>query len=241
MRYLYLLVSEGGSQGTPIPVTHWSASGCVRMVLSANYGSIRERYQALDDPAGSKTQRLRLFYVTGPNMSSVIVLRRFPIKPPFENISKISPGLSTVSAALWLNSNYSICLNCIYILGMFPFKVQLFQGCRSETKPINTKSVVQHVIWYQVLLGTCYKANTNHCCCRATCLSGHIVDFTTHINRLYTIPSNVGGILQSVLNLIQRVKVLRGVPTETCIQSRATICCSLRSSIIGLSTVSETN
>jgi hypothetical protein len=29
---------------------------------------------------------------------------------------------------------------------MFPFKVQLFQGCKSETEPINTKSVVQHVI-----------------------------------------------------------------------------------------------
>jgi hypothetical protein len=35
---------------------------------------------------------------------------------------------------------------------MFPFKVQLFQGCKSETEPINTISVVQHVIWYQVLL-----------------------------------------------------------------------------------------
>jgi hypothetical protein len=28
---------------------------------------------------------------------------------------------------------------------MFPFKVQLFQGCKSEIEPINTKSVVQHV------------------------------------------------------------------------------------------------
>jgi hypothetical protein len=39
----------------------------------------------------------------------------------------------------------------IYIkrLGMFPFKVQLFQGCKSETEPINTQSVVQR---YQVLL-----------------------------------------------------------------------------------------
>jgi hypothetical protein len=35
---------------------------------------------------------------------------------------------------------------------MFPFKVQLFQGCKSETGPINTKSVVQHVVRYQVLL-----------------------------------------------------------------------------------------
>jgi hypothetical protein len=41
---------------------------------------------------------------------------------------------------------------------MFPFKVQLFQGCKSETEPINTKSVVQHVIRYQVLLAACYKA-----------------------------------------------------------------------------------
>jgi hypothetical protein len=37
-------------------------------------------------------------------------------------------------------------------LGMFPFKVQLFQGCKSETEPINTKSVEQQVIRYQVLL-----------------------------------------------------------------------------------------
>jgi hypothetical protein len=31
-------------------------------------------------------------------------------------------------------------------LGMFLFKVQLFQGCKCETEPINTKSVMQHVI-----------------------------------------------------------------------------------------------
>jgi hypothetical protein len=59
---------------------------------------------------------------------------------------------------------------------MLPFKVQLFQGCKSETEPINTKSVVQHVIRYQILLA----AFTKYCCCPATCLSGHIVDFTTH-------------------------------------------------------------
>jgi hypothetical protein len=84
-------------------------------------------------------------------------------------------------------------------LGMFPFKVQLFEGCKSETEPINTKSVLQHVMRYQVLLVAYYKADTKYCCCRATCLSGHIVDFTTHThtNRLYTIPSIVGGILQS--------------------------------------------
>jgi hypothetical protein len=100
-------------------------------------------------------------------------------------------------------------------LDMFPFKVQLFQGCKSETEPINTKSVVQHVIRYQVLLEAYYKADTNYCCCRATCLSDNIVDFTihththTHINRLYKRPSIIGGILQSVLNLIQCLKVLR--------------------------------
>jgi hypothetical protein len=37
---------------------------------------------------------------------------------------------------------------------MFPFKVQMFQGCKSETEPINTKSVVQHVVRYQVLLAS---------------------------------------------------------------------------------------
>jgi hypothetical protein len=35
---------------------------------------------------------------------------------------------------------------------MFPFKVQLFQGCKSETEPINTKSVVQY-----------HKADTKYC------------------------------------------------------------------------------
>jgi hypothetical protein len=29
---------------------------------------------------------------------------------------------------------------------MFPFKVQLFQGCKSEAEPINTKSILQRVI-----------------------------------------------------------------------------------------------
>jgi hypothetical protein len=63
---------------------------------------------------------------------------------------------------------------------MFSFKVQLFQGCKSETEPINTKSVMQHIIRYQVLLAAYYKVDTKYCCCRATCLSGYIVDFTTH-------------------------------------------------------------
>jgi hypothetical protein len=45
--------------------------------------------------------------------------------------------------------------------------IQLFQGCKSETEPINTKSVVQHVIRYQVLLAAYYKADTKYCCCRA--------------------------------------------------------------------------
>jgi hypothetical protein len=40
---------------------------------------------------------------------------------------------------------------------MSPFKVQLFQGYKSEAEPINTKSVVQHVIRYQVLV-VYYKA-----------------------------------------------------------------------------------
>jgi hypothetical protein len=38
---------------------------------------------------------------------------------------------------------------------MFRFQVQLFQGSKSETEPINTKSVLQHVIRYQVLLLFC--------------------------------------------------------------------------------------
>jgi hypothetical protein len=38
---------------------------------------------------------------------------------------------------------------------MFPFKVQLVQGCKSETEPINIKSVVQRVTGYQVLLVLC--------------------------------------------------------------------------------------
>jgi hypothetical protein len=63
---------------------------------------------------------------------------------------------------------------------MFPFKVQLFQGSKSKTEPINTKSVEQHVIRYQVSLAAYYKPDTKYCCCRATCLSSHIVDFTTH-------------------------------------------------------------
>jgi hypothetical protein len=104
-----------------------------------------------------------------------------------------------------------IILNVISYIYKTLFKVQLFQCCKSQIEPINTKSVVQHVIRYQVLLAAYYKADTKYYCCRASCLSGHIVDFTTHahINRLYTIPNIVGGILQSVLNLIQCVKVLR--------------------------------
>jgi hypothetical protein len=63
---------------------------------------------------------------------------------------------------------------------MFLFKVQLFLASKSETEPINTKSVVQHVIQYQVLLTAYYKADIKYCCCHATCFSGRIVDFTTH-------------------------------------------------------------
>jgi hypothetical protein len=50
---------------------------------------------------------------------------------------------------------------------MFLFKVQLFQGCKSETEPINTKSVMQHVIRCQVLLAANYKANAKYYCCHA--------------------------------------------------------------------------
>jgi hypothetical protein len=68
---------------------------------------------------------------------------------------------------------YLICVNpaSVYTkhLGMFPFKVQMFQGCKSEIEPINTKFVVQHVIWYKVLLVAYYKAETKYCCCCATC------------------------------------------------------------------------
>jgi hypothetical protein len=78
---------------------------------------------------------------------------------------------------------------------MFPFKVQLFQGCKSETEPISIKSVVKHVIRYQVLLAAYYKADTKYCW-------RHIIK---------PIPSIVGNILQSILNLIYCVKVLRGV------------------------------
>jgi hypothetical protein len=46
---------------------------------------------------------------------------------------------------------------------MFPFKVQLFQGCKSETEPINTKYVLQLVKRYQVLLAAYYKADTKYC------------------------------------------------------------------------------
>jgi hypothetical protein len=77
---------------------------------------------------------------------------------------------------------------------MFPFKVQLFQGFKSETEPINTKSVVQHVIRYQVLLLSFNMFVRLH---------------NTHINRLFSLPDIVGGILQSVFNFIQCVKVLR--------------------------------
>jgi hypothetical protein len=47
--------------------------------------------------------------------------------------------------------------------GMFPFKVQLFRGCKSETEPINTRSDVQHVIRYQVLLLSCNIFVRSHC------------------------------------------------------------------------------
>jgi hypothetical protein len=95
---------------------------------------------------------------------------------------------------------------------MFPFKVQLFQGCKSETERINTKSVVQHVIRYQVLLAAYYKADTS-----IVAVVQHVCQVTlssllhTYTNRLCKIPSIVGGILQSVLNEIQYVKVLRGI------------------------------
>jgi hypothetical protein len=62
----------------------------------------------------------------------------------------------------WIDTSqlsYEILKTIYYIkrLGMFPFKVKLFQGCKSETEPINIKSVMQHVIRYQVLLAAYYK------------------------------------------------------------------------------------
>jgi hypothetical protein len=56
---------------------------------------------------------------------------------------------------------------------MFPFKVQLFQGSKSEKEPINTKSAMQHVIRYQVLLAEYYKANTKY---QANCVYNEIYE-----------------------------------------------------------------
>jgi hypothetical protein len=72
---------------------------------------------------------------------------------------------------------------CIYIyktLRYVSVQGSAVSGLQEQTEPINTKSVLPHVIRYQVMLAAYYKADTNCCCCRATCLSGHIVDFTTH-------------------------------------------------------------
>jgi hypothetical protein len=83
----------------------------------------------------------------------------------------------------------------IYIkrLGMFPFKVQLFQGCKSETEPINTKSchaacytipsIVGGILQsqYQVLLLLCNMFVRSHCQLHYT-----------HFNRLYKRQSIVG-------------------------------------------------
>jgi hypothetical protein len=58
-------------------------------------------------------------------------------------------------------------------LGMFPFKVQLFQGYKSETEPINTKSVVQRVIRYKVLLAAYYKVDTKY---QVSCVNNKIYE-----------------------------------------------------------------
>jgi hypothetical protein len=110
----------------------------------------------------------------------------------------------------------------IYIikrLGMFPFKVQLFQGYKSETEPINTKYVVQHVIRHQVLLAAHYKADIIYCCCRAK--RRQVSYEFSLLNDHHQVTGT--DFWQNLL-----------IPSEICIQSRATICCSLKSSIIGL-------
>jgi hypothetical protein len=56
---------------------------------------------------------------------------------------------------------------------MFLFEVQLFQGCKSKTEPINTISVVQHVIRYQVLLVAYYKADTKY---KVNCVDNKIYE-----------------------------------------------------------------
>jgi uncharacterized surface protein with fasciclin (FAS1) repeats len=102
------------------------------------------------------------------------------------HIDKLSDEIASETKAFLQCSQVEHNIADIKHLGMFPFKVQLFQGCKSETEPINTKSVMQHVIRYHVLLAAYYKADTKYCCCRATCLSGHIVDFTIHTSTVCT-------------------------------------------------------
>jgi hypothetical protein len=66
-------------------------------------------------------------------------------------ISRTHDYINIFTALVMRNSPHSfvsiILKHSVYIkrLGMFPFKVQLFQGCNSETEPINTKFIVQHV------------------------------------------------------------------------------------------------
>jgi hypothetical protein len=117
---------------------------------------------------------------------------------------------------------------------------------RHITKPI--PSIVGGILQspYQVLLLSCNIFVRSHCRL-----------YYTHINRLYTILSTICGILQSLYQVLllsckkkavsytfslfndhQEVtgtdfdKICLRMPSETCIHSLATICCSLKSSII---------
>jgi hypothetical protein len=100
-----------------------------------------------------------------------------------------------------------------------------------------------YVIRYQALLVAYYKADTKYCCCRATCfVRSHCRLHCTHINRLYTIPSIVGGILQSVLNLIQCVSFKKCITTKPVFNHwQLHVALSRVQSLGSLSVVSKTN
>jgi hypothetical protein len=91
---------------------------------------------------------------------------------------------------------------------MFPLKVQLFQGCNSKTEPINTKSVVQHDIRYQVLLAAYYKADTKYCCMQHVCQVTLSTSLHTHQPFVYNTKycwRHITKLIPSIVAVVQSV------------------------------------
>jgi hypothetical protein len=132
-----------------------------------------------------------------------------------EVLCGLARNLPTHTAfSLWL----SILLVKICTLRYVSVQGSAVSGLQERNRTYQHKICRANVIRYQVLLAEYYQADTKYCCCRAKRRQ-----FPIRLAFSMTIDKSQGRTFDKICLFF-----------ETCIQSRATVCCCLKSSVTGL-------